>query len=71
MKQTAVEWLFQVWVEQEHIAPEQWEMAKEMEKEQIIKTFKREYSNPKKYGINDEELDRFAISYYNKNFKSE
>jgi hypothetical protein len=37
MKQTAVEWLFQVWIELEHIAPEQWEMAKAMEKEQCLK----------------------------------
>ena len=62
---TAVEWLFQVWIELEHIAPEQWEMAKEMEKEQIIESWK--------HGNLPTFLGRVltAEQYYNKTFKSE
>jgi hypothetical protein len=36
MEQTAVEILFKIWLKKEHITPNEWSEALEMEKQQII-----------------------------------
>ena len=36
MKQTAVEILFKIWLKKEHISPNEWSEALEMEKQQSI-----------------------------------
>ena len=60
MKQTAVEWLFEQYVNKSIITLEDIEQAKEMEKEQIIDACKQcSYSYEE------------AEQYYNETFKSE
>jgi len=58
MKQTAVEWLFEKYVNKSIITIEDIEQAKEMEKEQIIDAY--------------ESLEhRHGENYYNETYKSE
>ena len=67
MKQTAVEWLFEQYVNKSIITLEDIEQAKAMEKEQI----KNAYST----GYNDKATDNpdreTSKQYYNQTFKSE
>jgi len=64
-KQTAVEWLQQKWYSDENdITDETFEQAKEMEKEQHLKTWTE--------GLYCETGDKQAFEqYYNETFKSE
>jgi hypothetical protein len=73
MKQTAVEWL----IENSHIIPknelnkrELIKQAKEMEKQQIINTY-RDGRSDQQSEKTSRFYNRMAEQYYNKNFKSE
>jgi hypothetical protein len=75
MKQTAVEWLRDLYENQpaydESILDEQWEKALEMEKEMIIETSKNSYIAG--YLDNQAKVDdssNFPEDYYNENFNT-
>ena len=75
MKQTAVEWLRDLYENQpaydEFILDEQWEKAIEMEKEMIIETSKNSYIAG--YLDNQAKVDdssNFPEDYYNENFNT-
>ena len=57
---TAVEKLFNIWLNREYITPDEWSEAIEMEKEQRIDALKEAYSMGR---INK------SIKEFNKNFK--
>ena len=65
MKQTAVEWLVNQYIEKLTITPAMVEQAKAMEKEQMILIYKAAFQD----GFNGE-LFEFE-QYYNETFKSE
>jgi len=65
MKQTAVEWLVEQYIEKLTITPRMVEQAKQMEKEQMIQIYKAAFTD----GFNGE-LFEFE-QYYNETFKSE
>ena len=68
MKQTAVEWLRDLYENQpayeEYILDEQWEKALEMEKEQIENAFRNGAANEPDFGNNE------AEQYYNETFNT-
>lgn len=74
MKQTAVEWLYEnilinpMYNEDVIYNEDVLEMAKEMEKQQIIDAVK---STDYIIGATDKESEEFAQQYYNETFKSE
>ena len=75
MKQTAVQWLRDLYENQpaydEFILDEQWEKALEMEKEMIIETSKNSYIAG--YLDNQAKVDdssNFPEDYYNENFNT-
>jgi hypothetical protein len=65
MEQTAVEILFKIWLKKEHITPNEWSEALEMEKQNIVDAW-----NDGLWGKIREGEDN-AESYYNETFKSE
>jgi len=65
MKQTAVEWLFEQYVNKSIITIEDIEQAKEMEKEQNKQSYFKGWHRD--IGNRDEDFEQ----YYNENFKSE
>lgn len=80
MKQTAVEWLFEQYVNKSIITLEDIEQAKEMEKEQIKDSYKEgfAYRDTWNWELNvdwdkdiKEENENEFEQYYNETFKSE
>jgi hypothetical protein len=73
MKQTAVEWLFEQYVNKSIITLEDIEQAKAMEKEQRKKDFVNGYKARAKESnlIFDEKSEYHAKKLFNKTFKSE
>jgi hypothetical protein len=71
MKQTAVEWLRDLYENQpaydEFILDEQWEKALEMEKEQIVNAWENGWEND---SVRDDEVESAATKYYNKIFNT-
>jgi hypothetical protein len=71
MKQTAVEWLRDLYENQptydEFILDEQWEKALEMEKEQIVNAWENGWEND---SVRDDEVESAATKYYNETFKT-
>ena len=67
MKQTAVEWLMEKWLEQVYFRTEHFEQAKEMEKQQILDAH-MEGHYVISYPVSPE-LE--AEKYYNETFKQE
>jgi hypothetical protein len=71
MKQTAVEWLRDLYENQpaydEFILDEQWQKAIEMEKEQMVDAWSDGWLNDYEY---DEDVKNSAEQYYNKTFKT-
>jgi hypothetical protein len=71
MKQTAVQWLKDLYENQpaydEFILDEQWEKALEMEKEQMIDAWSDGWLNDYEY---DEDVKNSAEQYYNKSFNT-
>jgi hypothetical protein len=71
MKQTAVQWLKDLYENQpaydEFILDEQWEKALEMEKEQMIDAWSDGWLNDYEY---DEDVKNSAEQYYNKTFNT-
>jgi len=69
MKQTAVEWLRDLYENQpayeEYILDEQWEKALEMEKEQMIDAWSNGWLNDYQ---SDEDVKNSAEHYYNETF---
>ena len=74
MKQTAVEWLKEIYDScnnyEKFIANIDWEQAKEMEKEQIIESFSHGVINHHDAFKNENKFEN-GEQYYNENFKSE
>ena len=71
MKQTAVEWLVNQYIEKLTITPAMVEQAKAMEKEQIIEAWDNGYSNGYDLGKHDDQPNPDdAEQYYNETFKS-
>jgi len=71
MKQTAVEWLVEQYIEKLTITTSMFEQAKQMEKEQIIEAVE---STIKSVKLTDDKTAFFAMGgegYYNETFKSE
>ena len=71
MKQTAVEWLRDLYENQpayeEYILDEQWEKALEMEKEQMIDAWSNGWLNDYQ---SDEDVKNSAEQYYNETFNT-
>jgi hypothetical protein len=71
MKQTAVEWLRDLYENQpayeEYILDEQWEKALEMEKEQMIDAWSNGWLNDYQ---SDEDVKNSAEHYYNETFNT-
>jgi hypothetical protein len=71
MKQTAVEWLRDLYENQpaydEFILDEQWQKAIEMEKEQMVDAWSDGWLNDYEY---DEDVKNSAEQYYNKTFNT-
>lgn len=67
MKQTAVEWIAEQLIEGTMRPVEIIAIAKEMEKEQIIKAYLK---NHRQGCWMDKSADEFAEQYYNETFKS-
>jgi hypothetical protein len=71
MKQTAVEWLRDLYENQpaydESILDEQWEKALEMEKEQIVNAWENGWEND---SVRDDEVESAATKYYNEIFNT-
>jgi len=71
MKQTAVEWLRDLYENQpayeEYILDEQWQKAIEMEKEQIIDAWSNGWLNDYQ---SDEDVKNSAEQYYNETFNT-
>ena len=71
MKQTAVEWLRDLYENQpayeEYILDEQWEKALEMEKEQMIDAWSNGWLNDYQ---SDEDVKNSAEHYYNETFST-
>jgi hypothetical protein len=71
MKQTAVEWLRDLYENQptydEFILDEQWQKAIEMEKEQIVNAWENGWEND---SVCDDEVESAATKYYNETFKT-
>ena len=71
MKQTAVEWLRDLYENQpaydEFILDEQWEKAIEMEKEQIVNAWENGWEND---SVRDDEVESAATKYYNEIFNT-
>ena len=71
MKQTAVEWLRDLYENQptydEFILDEQWEKALEMEKEQIVNAWENGWEND---SVRDDEVESAATKYYNETFNT-
>ena len=71
MKQTAVEWLRDLYENQpaydEFILDEQWEKAIEMEKEQIVNAWENGWEND---SVRDDEVESAATKYYNETFST-
>jgi hypothetical protein len=69
MKQTAVEWLRDLYENQptydEFILDEQWQKAIEMEKEQIVNAWENGWEND---SVRDDEVESAATKYYNETF---
>ena len=66
MKQTAVEWLFNQYVEKATITIKDIEQAKEMEKEQIIEAHGNKKRNSS--GVTNYEYTYTGEDYYNEKF---
>tara|TARA_R110000868_G_scaffold505_2_gene3767 strand:- start:865 stop:1074 length:210 start_codon:yes stop_codon:yes gene_type:complete len=69
MKQTAVEWLIEDYINKGIITIEAIEQAKEMEKEQIVDAYFQGLINKDITSICNEDIR--AKQYYNETFKSE
>jgi NCAIR mutase (PurE)-related protein len=74
--QTPVEWLQEQYNQcpkyEERIYEQDWEQAKEMEKEQIMRTARQCYfEGVRKRAKTTEELIEYAEQYYNETFKQE
>jgi hypothetical protein len=71
MKQTAVEWLRDLYENQpaydEFILDEQWQKAIEMEKEQIVNAWENGWEND---SVRDDEVESAATKYYNETFNT-
>ena len=71
MKQTAVEWLRDLYENQpaydEFILDEQWQKAIEMEKEQMVDAWSDGWEND---SVRDDEVESAATKYYNETFKT-
>ena len=71
MKKTAVEWLKDLYENQdaydESILDEQWQKAIEMEKEQIVNAWENGWEND---SVRDDEVESAATKYYNKTFNA-
>jgi hypothetical protein len=65
MKQTAVEWLMEI-DKSRAITIEEWQQAKEMEKEQMVDAWSDGWLNDYEY---DEDVKNSAEQYYNETFK--
>ena len=70
MKQTAVEWLAEQMLHPENFNP-YIEQAKEMEKEQIIETYKSGWYSGYNVAIDQEPEYENAEQYYKETFKTE
>jgi len=71
MKQTAVEWLRNLYENQpayeEYILDEQWQKAIEMEKEQMLNAWENGWEND---SVRDDEVESAATKYYNEIFNT-
>ena len=67
---TAVEWLLEQYVNKGIITIEDIEQAKEMEREQILKSYKHGQNNGYMYRDGNSNIIQ-AQQYYNETFKSE
>jgi hypothetical protein len=71
MKKTAVEWLKDLYENQdaydESILDEQWQKAIEMEKEQIVNAWENGWEND---SVRDDEVESAATKYYNETFNT-
>ena len=71
MKQTAVEWLRDLYENrpayEECILEDEWEEALKMEKEQIVKAWENGWEND---SVRDDEVESAAIKYYNETFNT-
>jgi len=71
MKQTAVEWLRDLYENQpaydEFILDEQWQKAIEMDKEQIVNAWENGWEND---SVRDDEVESAATKYYNETFNT-
>jgi hypothetical protein len=79
MKQTAVEWLrdlyenrpvnmlMSVLTYEEYILEDEWEEALKMEKEQIVNAWENGWEND---SVRDDEVESAATKYYNETFKT-
>jgi hypothetical protein len=66
MKQTAVEFLFKIWLKKEHISPNEWSEALEMQKQQMCQfafAYQDEFFNNGKVAPIEQ--------YYNETFKQQ